>query len=125
VPLRVAVAICLATQVTGLLLVLSAGSAPMLILAVAVFGLGYGGLMPLNGLLIGAFYGRWLFGRMLGLTQPMMLPFQFLGLPLASWIFDRTGSYRAALLIFIGMYALAGLLLSGLRPPEEAPDAPA
>jgi len=43
-----------------------------------------------------------------------MLPFQLLGLPFATSVFDRTGSYTPAFLAFLVFYALALVVLSRL-----------
>jgi nitrate/nitrite transporter NarK len=40
-----------------------------------------------------------------------MLPIRIAGLPVAGYIFDRTGSYTLAFQIFIGVYACAAVAL--------------
>jgi len=71
--------------------------------------------------LIGAAFGRYRFGRMIGLMNPVMLPIRVLGIPYAGWIFDRTGSYQIAFLTFIGLCAVSILVLAFLRLPEVEP----
>lgn len=107
-------------QLLGLLGILNASGHTALLAAGALFGLGYGGVLPLWGVLLGAVYGRLLFGRIMGLMGPMMLPFQTLGIPFAGWVFDRTGSYQGAFATFFGLYLVSALALGFLRIPKAS-----
>ena len=89
--------------------------------AAVVFGLGMGGIVPLWGALIGAAFGRFAFGRVMGLMSPCMLPIQMLGVPFAGYVFDRTGSYEPAFRIFIALYGVAIGVLVFLRLPTQEP----
>jgi len=108
-------------QGLGVALILSAEQYPMLLLAATVYGLGMGGMPPLLGALIGAAFGRYRFGRVFGLMNPLMLPIRVLGPPYAGWIFDSTGSYQIAFLTFIGLCAISILVVALLRLPEVEP----
>jgi MFS family permease len=108
-------------QGLGIVLILNAEQYHMLLLAGTVYGLGMGGMPPLAGALIGAAFGRYQFGRMMGLMNPLMLPIRVLGIPYAGWIFDRTGSYQIAFLTFVGLCVLSILVLAFLRLPEVEP----
>ncbi len=108
-------------QGLGIVLILSAEQYPLLLLAGTVYGLGMGGMPPLLGALIGAAFGRYRFGRIMGLMNPVMLPIRVLGIPYAGWIFDRTGSYQIAFMTFIGLCVLSILVLFLLRLPEVEP----
>ena len=115
---RVATWLSIALQFGGLLMIMYAPSHPALLAASALFGVGYGGVLPLWGVLVGAIYGRRVFGRIMGLMGPLLVPFELLGIPFAAWVFDRTGSYDSAFATFLGLYALAALLVVFLRLPE-------
>lgn len=93
----------------------------VLIACGSVFGLGMGGLVPLWGTLIGASFGRRLFGRVMGLMSPVMLPLQTIGVPLAGWIYDRQGNYDLAFQLFVGAYGVSMLLLFFLDLPTIEP----
>jgi MFS family permease len=110
-----------ALQGLGIVLILNAEQYHMLLLAGTVYGLGMGGMPPLAGALIGAAFGRYKFGRMMGLMNPVMLPIRVLGIPYAGWIYDRTGSYEVAFLTFIALCAASILVLTFLRLPEVEP----
>jgi MFS family permease len=118
---RATLALCTALQFLGVLLLLYVESYPLLVVAGALFGLGMGGVVPLQGALVGAAFGRYAFGRVMGLMSPAMLPIQMLGLPFAGWVFDRTGSYRTAFQVFLGAFTLSLAVLSRLRLPESEP----
>lgn len=107
-------------QISGLLAIMNAPTHLSLVAAGALFGLGYGGILPLWGVLLGAIYGRLVFGRIIGLMGPMMIPFQTLGIPFAGWVFDTTGSYNMAFATFLGLYAAAAAILTFLRVPAIA-----
>ena len=108
-------------QGLGIVLIMNAEQYHLLLLAGTVYGLGMGGMPPLMGALIGAAFGRYKFGRMIGLMNPLMLPIRVLGIPYAGWIFDRTGSYQIAFLTFIGLCVASILVVAFLRLPEVEP----
>lgn len=78
-------------------------------LGAASFGFGFGGVVPMQGALIGQLFGRERFGRVMGLMRPGMLPVQVLGVPAAGAIFDATGSYDLAFSLALGLYLIAAL----------------
>jgi MFS family permease len=84
-------------------------------LGAALFGFGMGGAVPLQGAVVGRFFGRERFGKALGALRPAMFPIQIIGVPLAGWIFDSTGSYAPAFTTFLVLYALAALLATQFR----------
>ncbi len=110
-----------ALQAFGVFLLRDAQSYPALLGSGAVFGLGMGGLIPLWGALVGAAFGRFAFGRVMGLMSPCMLPIQMLGVPFAGWIHDVRGSYDIALGIFLAVYGVSMAVLILLRLPEVEP----
>ncbi len=132
---RVAIVGSFGTQLVGLLLLMQGAAYPALVVGALVFGLGMGGTIPLQGAVTGAAFGRLSFGKVVGLLRPMQLPLHALGIPLAGWIYDATGSYDAAFWIFAACYATAcgvmlalriGPLGAAVSPPEAAtPGAPA
>ena len=108
----------LVAQVAGLALIVTLGNFGGLMVAAFFFGLGYGAVMPMWTVFIGALFGRAAFARVMGLMTPLTTPFSLLGFPFASLVFDTTGGYRPAFVIvtlglFVSMAAL-GLL----RLPE-------
>lgn len=119
---RAVMGVSIALQMLGLFLVLQFDSRLGLMVAGTFFGLGYGALMPLFTVLIGALFGRADFGRIMGLMGPMMLPFTLVGLPLTTFVFERTGSYAPAFAGFLAFFVVAAIALLFLRLPTSAPD---
>lgn len=125
---RLAVAASFGTQIVGLLLIMQASgqaSAPggaytALVGGAAVFGFGMGGVVPLQGALSGVAFGRLSFGEVMGLMRPVQVPLHVVGIPLAAWIHDTTGSFELAFRIFLGIYLASTLALAALRLPAEA-----
>jgi MFS family permease len=108
-------------QLVGVELLLHARSYPALLTAGAIFGFGMGGVVPLQGALVGAAFGRQAFGRVMGLLIPVMMPLNVIGSPLAGYVHDRTGSYALAFRVFAGMFALSMVVLAALRLPALEP----
>jgi MFS family permease len=118
------------TQTAGLLLLMQGPSYAALLVGAAVFGLGMGGVIPLHGATAGAAFGRLSFGKVMGLLRPVQVPLHAVGVPLAGWIHDATGSYALAFQIFVGVYLAASAAITTLRlkapagsPPASAGDA--
>lgn len=88
----------------------------------ALFGYGMGGVVPMQGALVAKVFGRARFGKALGMLRPGMFPLQIIGVPLAGWMYDATGSYTQAFVVFIVLYVLAALLALAFRDPERAFD---
>ncbi len=81
----------------------------------AFFGFGMGGTVPMQGALIGRMFGRERFGKAMGSLRPAMFPLQIIGVPLAGWIFDVTGTYDPAFRLFLVLYVIAALVAMGFR----------
>lgn len=108
-------------QFCGVFIFIYAEHYPLLLLAAGVFGFGMGGLVPLWGALVGAAFGRKVFGRVMGLMSPFMLPIQSLGVPFAGLVFDRTGHYEFAFQAFMVVYMISFATLFMARIPEFEP----
>lgn len=118
---RVTLALCAGLQLIGVLMMIYVRNYVLLLIASGIFGIGMGGVVPLQAALVGAAFGRKPFGRVMGLMSPAMLPIQMLGVPFAGHVFDKTGSYRFAYQVFAFAFALSLGLLSRLRLPEQEP----
>jgi len=101
-------------QVAGLFFLAQADSYQSVLLAAALFGLGMGGMVPMQATLISETFADDRFATAMGLMRPVKVPFSAIGVPLAGWIFDRTGSYRLAFHLFMGTSLFALVLLWAL-----------
>ncbi|MFC1872085.1 MFS transporter [Chloroflexota bacterium] len=83
------------------------GSYWFLILSLVLFGLGWGGLIPMRAILLGDQFGRKRIGTVLGLVIGVTHLGNIVGPPLAGWVFDTWGSYQGIWFIFAGLSAIA------------------
>ena len=83
------------------------GATWMFYLFAVLFGIAYGGVMPLQTLLAGELFGLEFLGMITATLMFVGSVGGAIGAPLAGSIFDVTGSYRLAFLICIIMAALA------------------
>ncbi|MEM8767876.1 MAG: MFS transporter [Pseudomonadota bacterium] len=84
-----------------------------------LLGLGWGGMIPLQEVIWGAYFGR----RYLGAVRSAALPFALLlgaAAPLAvSYYHDQTGAYDGALLVVAGLNVLSGIFLQLIPAPRS------
>jgi len=118
---RYAIWLSLGGQLLGIGLFLEGGNFEWLLAAAAIFGFSMGGMVPLHGAVTAEAFGRLSFGKAMGLLRPVQIPIHMLGVPLAGWIFDTSGSYTLAFQVFIGFYAAAIVLTAGLKPRRLEP----
>lgn len=84
------------------------------------FGIGIGGVFPVWSTLLAWLFGSKSYGTIMGLmTIPMKLS-GVVTIRLVGEVYDRTGSYVSAFLIFSVMIAVAIVLVSMIRPPEKS-----
>ncbi len=97
---------------------------PVLAILIALFGLHSAGIIPAFALSLSEYFGRASFARAYGLANMASLPFTVLMIPLAAYLYVRTGSYQGALLIQIVFFLVAALLVLAIGrrrvPPEPA-----
>jgi MFS family permease len=106
--------VCLSTVTVALIWLLVARQVWMFFLFAVVFGLAYGGIVPLTAIVPTELFGLRAFGAIYaGLTLVSTIG-ESLGAPVAGFIFDITGRYWPAFLICIFLCSLAttlGILL--------------
>lgn len=105
----------------SLLAIVAAVELDLLVLIYAAYvllGLGWGGMIPLQEVIWGSFFGR----RYLGAVRSAGLPFALLlgaAAPLlVSYYRDVTGSYQLALVAVACCNLISGVLLMGLPAPQ-------
>jgi MFS family permease len=112
---RWALWLAIAFQVAGQLFMLFGNGYSGFLIGASLFGFGMGGIVPMQGAVVGAAFGRQNFGRVLGAMRPPMAIIHLLGVPFAGWVYDSTGSYEPAFLTFLGLYAVTTLVVLGIR----------
>lgn len=107
----------------GALLLLAAEHPVVRAIYPFVFGLGYGGLMPLVPLTVVAYFGRRTMGAMLGFCKLFYDTAAATAPLLTAYLYDRFGSYAVAFTLNAVLPCLAlALVVFALRPPAERID---
>jgi MFS family permease len=100
-----------------------ADSIGFLFVAALAMGFFEGALGPLQGSIIGKVFGRHVFSQVLGLKSGAMLPVNLSAPPLFGLLLDISGDdYGFAFRCFLGLFAVALVLVFFLRIPEHGPD---
>lgn len=95
-----------------------AGTSPVfLFLAVGIHGLGFAGTSVVQEVIWSGYYGRLSLGLVRSMAFPFALGFAAVGPVFMNLIFDITGSYQFAYVLFIGFYAIATTVLWICRSP--------
>ena len=85
----------------------------------AVFGIGIGGAMPLQGVSVGRCFGRANFGRAAGLGGLATIPVIAAASVVSQLLLGATGSFHMSFLVQIGLLFLGGSLLAFVRIPQS------
>ena len=109
---RLVLGLWLGVQGAGWAILASQPSYLALLGGFALWALGAGGILPLHGALIGAIFGRAVFGRVLGMMSLVSLPFGAALPPLAGHLYDASGSYDTTFAWGAALYATAAVLIA-------------
>jgi sugar phosphate permease len=77
---------------------------------IVVFGIGWGGAVPMIAGLLRAYFGRERLGTIVGLAGSVMMAGMMVGAPLAGWVFDKWGRYQPAWFLLAGVVGLSGVV---------------
>jgi MFS family permease len=83
-------------------------------------GISSGAVSPLIVLTLGRYFGRKAFGSIFGTCMMIQAPAQLLGPVYAGRMYDTTGSYTRALVLFSAVSVLAAVLICFAKTPEAA-----
>jgi len=103
------------SQLIGQIIMLWIPGYTAFLVGACFFGFGMGGIVPMQGAVVGAAFGRASFGRVLGAMRPPMAILHLTGTPFAGWVFDTTGEYTIAFITFIGLYLITACAVLGIR----------
>ena len=112
-------------QAAGILVIAFAESALMAYLFAVLYGIGFGGRIPLLTAIRGEYFGRKAFATIMGLSQfPNNIAMIFAPL-FAGFMYDRYDSYFIPFLAFSVLAFLGALLMLTVRRPRLAQNLPA
>jgi len=105
-------ALALALTSLGVLILgyTAAGRNWVIAVFIIVFGIGWGGAVPMSSGLLREYFGRARFGTIVGFAGSVMMVGQIAGAPLAGWVFDQWGDYQPAWFILAGVVGVATIL---------------
>jgi len=115
------VALC---HVMLLVVMVSEPSYGVLLVAMSILGVGFGGVYPLLATMTASAFGSTSFGAVAGTMQLALHPVSILLLTFVGAAHDRTGSYTAAFLGFVGIVAVASAFVAAVKLPPRALAAP-
>jgi MFS family permease len=109
-------------QAVGIYILAGAATMGQVWLFVVVYGIAYGGAIPVFMAIVGEYYGRKNFATIRGFLQLFLVPTTVLGPIFAGLVYDSTGSYQIAFMSFI-VALLVGTVFVFLsrRPPSQVP----
>jgi MFS family permease len=81
----------------------------VLIPAVILFGMGFGGTLTLHSVILKDSFGTSNLGTITGFSVSITAIGMIVGPPLTSWIFEMFGNYRVAWFVLIGMATISTL----------------
>ena len=114
---RWAMAISLAIQAVGLVLLIVVGGSNAVWFVIAFYAMGFGAMGALIPLTVAEAYGMRHFGSILGVTSMMGVIPMVIGPLMAGLIFDAYGTYDVAFAIMSIMFALGALSMALARRP--------
>jgi len=118
---RMILSACLGLLVALLLLLLIAGSLWHFYVIAALFGLSYGGMVPVIIKMSSDFFGVKYSGTIYGILIFGATVGGAAGVPLAGYIYDVTGRYSPAFLVAGLILAVAFIISFIIKAPEKAP----
>jgi MFS family permease len=91
--------ICYAMVSAGTLVLIVARTMPLTFLFIALFGIGFGGTIPLDPAIRAEYFGRTAFAKIQGIMSPLLMVSSATGPILTGYLFDVSGSYHSSFLI--------------------------
>jgi MFS family permease len=101
---------------SGLLVLMDAHTMPVVYTALTLFGIGFGGMVPLMPGIRVEYFGRKALGKIQGFMSPVVMLSGAAGPILAGYLFDTTGSYRTSFLCTGFLTFLAMVAIFFARP---------
>ena len=120
VPKKLVLIACFIMQSTAMVILAYGQTMSLVIIAIVIYGLGYGARGPMLVALRGDYFGRERFATIMGTSQLFLWPGTALGPLFAGYLFDLQGSYTEAF-VWLSMINLVGIaVLLFLKPPVRS-----
>jgi MFS family permease len=101
---------------------MNARTMPMVYLFIFLFGVGFGGTVPLMPAIRAEYFGTSALGKIQGFMNPVLMFASALGPIFAGSVFDTTGSYRISFLVTGLLTFGAVIAMFFARPAKREPE---
>jgi len=108
-------------QAVAIFVFIQASSLWMAYIFVVLFGIGYGGEIPLTLAFRGQLWGRKAFATLGGIAAAFYSVGTVAAPVLAGYLFDVSGSYSVAFYTFMGLITVSGFAFLAIRQPKAPP----
>ena len=108
---------CTLLQALGIFVLANATNMLLVWIFVVIYGIAYGGAIPVFMAIVGEYFGRRNFAAIRGWMQLCHIPATVIGPIYAGWVYDTTDSYQIAFMSFIVALILGTVFLFIARRP--------
>ena len=115
VPLKLGLWSAMGLVVLALLLLSTLPGYTAILGAAILMGLSTGGMLPVWGSMMAHCFGLLSYGKAMGLMGPLITLSVMPGFTIIGRLYDSTGDYRAAMLVFAGMTVTAAIVMIPLK----------
>ncbi|MFC2071161.1 MFS transporter [Chloroflexota bacterium] len=105
-------------QAIGVFILANVKTLDQVYIFLVVFGFGYGGAIPVFHAMRAEYFGRKAYATIQGIMQMFLIPATVVGPIFAGWVYDITGSYYNALLLFAIVYLMGVGILPFVKRPK-------
>lgn len=105
-------------QAIGVLILANVETIEQIYIFLVVYGFGYGGAIPVYIAMRGEYFGRKAFATIQGIMQMFLMVPTVVGPIFAGWVYDTTGSYYNAFMLFSILYIVGAGILPFVRRPK-------
>ncbi|MEM7221178.1 MAG: MFS transporter [Pseudomonadota bacterium] len=116
-PAKVTVMLSVASYFVSTLVFLHAGAFALIVVAACLFGLAFGGMVPVRSVLLSRLFGTAKFSRVNGLLSFFLAPATF-WVAITGWLADYSGTYQSAFMVWAVAFVLAGIISAIVKLPD-------
>ena len=115
VPLKIGLWTAMALVITALLILSTQPGYNTILFAAMIMGLSTGGMLPVWGSMMAQCFGLLSYGKAMGLMGPLITLSVLPGFTIIGRLYDSTGDYQLAMLVFTGMTLTGAMIMIPLR----------
>ncbi len=106
-------------QAVGVFILANVRSIDQVYIFLVVFGIGYGGAIPVFIAMRGEYFGRKAFATIQGLMRLFLMIPTVIGPVFAGYVYDTTGSYYYAFVLFTVLYVIGAIVIAFAKRPVK------